>query len=136
VRHGRSICLHEHVVDEEDADVQVHDPRKLFCPFGLRVTCGQKRERILCGPPLGKNEIRALLGRNVRLPLIVSFHDRQAGASGESLRLPVECARLRAGAGQAVDEWAHACREPSDERREAVPDVIVVTAEELVAAFA
>ena len=134
VRHRRAVGLHEQVVDEVDAEVDVLQARERLGALGLaRSARGRRRPgRTRCVAP---GELGARGRREDLLPAVVALERRQVRGADEALR-PVVEARPPARARQPLDERRRQPRERADAVGEQVGRVRVVAAEELVAALA
>ncbi len=62
VSHACSVCLHEHVVDEEDPEVDVHDSRQLVRPLAFRVTTAEQLQGIELPAAVVLEEVRPSAG--------------------------------------------------------------------------
>ena len=133
VRHARPVGLHEQVVDQVDAEVEVLQPRQLLGALGLGVAGAVDVDRVR--DAARRRAARPGPRREDLLPGVVALDRRQVRAAHEALRLVVE-AHLLGGARQPLDQRAQERRGPADAGREPVGDVGVVAAEELVAALA
>ena len=134
--HARAIRLHEHVVDEEETDVDVHHFGEIVGAFASLETHGQQLQRVVGRPSLRQDQRLALLGRDDGLPPVVPLERRQLSATGEALNPVVERARLRGRGRQSLDERPQRASRRADDGGEPVAHVIGVAPEELVSALA
>src|SRR3954452_2749694 len=130
--HRRAVRLHEQVVDEVDAEIDVLQARELFAPLRLGVTRAQEIHGIERRLPPG--QLRPQVGREDLLPAVMALEGRQVSGAHEALGLVIE-ARPRGRGGQALDDGSGNSRKPTDAGSEQVGRVRVVAAEELVAAL-
>ena len=133
MRHRRTIGLHEQVVDEVDAEVDVLEARKRVGAGRLGIARPVDVDRIERAAHAAK--LRAEVGREDLLPPVVTLERRQMRGAHEPLRLVVE-ARFRGGGRQALDERTREACERRHPVGEEVGGVRVVAAEELVSALA
>ena len=99
VRHARAVGLDEHVVDEEESKVEVHEAAP---PPAPALSLYRPRRRARSGSPFPRRigETPPGFGRQDALPLVVPVERRQAGGARETLQLPVE--RACAGASTSA----------------------------------
>ena len=133
MRHRRAVGLHEQVVDEVDAEVDVLQAGEQLGVRGLGEPLAVEVDRV--EGVLAARELRAGLGREDLLPRVMPLERRQVRGADEALRLVVE-ARPRDRARQPLDERPRQPGSPAGPQREQVGHVRVVAAEELVAALA
>ena len=56
VRHARAVGSRKHVVDEENADIKIHDTRQVVRSLARGEPVGQEVEQSLRSAPLGKDD--------------------------------------------------------------------------------
>jgi hypothetical protein len=131
VRHRRAVGLHEQVVDEVDAEVDVLQPREQLGALRLRDSARGRRRRVEAAARPG--QLARARRREDLLPAVVALERRQVRARDEALRLVVE-ARLRVELGSRSTSGRAAARAPTRSASRSA-DVGVVAAEQLVAAL-
>ena len=127
------VGLHQQVVDEVDAEVEVLEAGELLGALGLRVPGPVDVDRVR--DPRRAEQLVLGVGREDLLPGVMALHRRQVRAADEPLCLVVE-AHLVRGARQPLHQRSQQRRRPTHPRSEPVGDVGVVAAEELVAPLA
>ena len=103
VGHRRAVGLHEQVVDEVDAEVDVLQAREQLGTLGLGEAGAVEVDRVEAVAPAG--QLGARVGREDLLPGVMALERRQVRPADEALRLVVE-ARPGARARQALDQRA------------------------------
>ena len=131
--HRRAVGLHQQVVDEVPAEVDVLEPREQLVPLGLGEARAFALERVEPAPASGQLGTR--LGREDLLPALVTLERRQVRGRGEALGPVVEAARRDEDGSRSIAGRSAVATRP-DALGEQVGDVGVVAAEELVAALA
>ncbi len=132
MRHRGAIGLHEQVVDEVGAEVDVLEARQELGALRLGEARPEQVDRVELAPAPG--QLGPGLAREDLLPAVVALERRQVRGADEALR-PVVEARPRRRARQPLDERPQEARRPPDALGEEVGRVRVVAAEELVAAL-
>ena len=131
--HRGPIGLHQQVVDEVAAEVDVLEPGHELVPLRLGEAPAKRGERI--ADVGAARELGARVGGEDLLPAVVSLERRQVRGPDEPLRLVVEAGPPRRRGQQLDRRPRHRGQRPGP-LREQVGDVGVVPAEELVAALA
>ena len=132
-RHRRAVGLHEQVVDQVGAEIDVLEARQELVSLGLRESLPKRRYRVPCGR--ATCELRALPGGEDLLPAVMPLERRQVRGADEALG-PVVEARPPGRGGEALDDRAEERGRPAGPLREQVGRVRVVAAEELVSPLA
>ena len=119
VRHRRPVRLHEQVVDEIDAEVDVLQPGELVGARGLGVALAEEIDRVEARCPSG--ELRPRVRGEDLLPPVVPLERREVSRANEALRLVVE-ARFRGRGREAAPRGgAPAVRHPARLGRPRLP---------------
>ena len=130
-----AVGLHQQVVDEVDAEVDVLQAGELVGALGLRVALAVDVERVETLRGALEQRLRAS-AREDLLPGVVALERRQVRARGRTAWPGSRSSTFARGARQPLDQRPREPAQAADARREQVGDVGVVAAEELVAALA
>ena len=133
MRHRRAVGLHEQVVDEIDAEVDVLQPREQLGAFRFCEAGPQEVDRVELAAAAG--QAGAHVRREDLLPAVMALERRQMRGADEALGLVVE-ARAGGRGRKPLDQRPRDARETGRSLGQEVGDVRVVAAEELVAALA
>ena len=133
VGHRGPVGLHEQVVDEIDAEVDVLETREQLRPLRLPEARAVQIDRVERALPPGQLGPRVC--REDLLPRVMPLERRQLSRPHEPLGAVVE-ARARRRAREQLDERARERGRPAHALGQPIRHVRVVAAEELVAALA